>query len=430
MAFAVFILVNATLLIRPAEVVPALDSLPIYYVLMVSGLAMTFGRLTEQVRWTSLRENPITACVTGLFGMVILSNLVRFDFPLLKESGIEFLKVVLYYLMLVAVVTTPDRIRSFLRWLGFCALVNATLALLQYHGYLDLPALKVLERVDYDDEGQASVTLQLRSVGIYNDPNDLCLILGTGFVIVLYQVVEGRGLLRFLWVGPLITFLYALILTRSRGGFLALLISLFCLFVNRFGVKRAIPLGAMAVCGLMVVSGGRQTEISVGQGTAQERMEKWKEGLILFTHRPVTGIGVWRYSEEVGLVAHNSYVHAYVEMGFPGGSLFVGLFYFASEGLRARYYRNPRVRDPAFLRLRPYIVALIAGYGMGIFSLSRNYIVPTYVIFGIATAYHRIAANPLESLDFVLDQNQCKRLLMTSVGVLAAIKTFLLVAAH
>ena len=432
MAFWVFILVNATLFIRPSEVVPALDRLPIYNVLIVICLALTYKQILPQLKKESLQSNPITACVVGLFGMLVLSNLVRLDFTLTKDTAVDFVKVVLYYLMLLSVVDTASRIRRFLTCVAVFALIVAGLALMQYHGVINLPALQALERVDYDDEGAGSVTIQLRSVGIYNDPNDLCLLLVVGIEISLYEICERKGMSRVLWASPFLILLYALILTRSRGGLLALLVATFILFLNRFGWKKGVLLASLAVPALAVMPGGRQTEISVGQGTAQERMEKWKEGLILFAHRPLTGIGVSRYSEEIGLVAHNSYVHAYVEMGFPGGTLFVGLFYFAFEGLSAKYYENDETDEThaSLLRLRPFLSAMTAGYGTGIFSLSRNYIVPTYMIFGIVAAYQRVAFDPENAQEFRVGKNQCKRLLVASVCTLVAIKVFLAVAAH
>ncbi len=430
MAFLVFVLVTGTLLVRPADLVPALDKLPIYNVLMVTGLILAWGKLTREFRSETLAATPLSACVVGLFGMLVLSNLVRLDFTSVKETGVEFAKVVLYFLMLLAVVDTPARVRRFLTWMTIFAMIVAMAALLQYHGIINLPALETLERVDYDDDGEGKVTLQLRSVGIYNDPNDLCLLLVIGLVISLYEILEKKGVRRILWACPLVVLFYALLLTKSRGGLLALLVALFVLFVNRFGWKKAIILGALGMPGLLVLPGGRQTEISVGQGTAQERMEKWKEGLILFTHRPLTGIGVNRYADEVGLVAHNSYVHAYVEMGFPGGTLFVGLFYFAFEGLSLKYHRRTRVADAAFLRLRPYLTAMVAGYATGIFSLSRDYIVPTYMVIGIVAAYQRIALDPAQARDFRVGKHQVKRLLVVSVCVLIAIKLFLAVASH
>ena len=37
------------------------------------------------------------------------------------------------------------------------------------------------------------------------------------------------------------------------------------------------------------------------------------------------GIGESRFHEEIHKVAHNSYVHAYAEMGFFGGTVFLSI---------------------------------------------------------------------------------------------------------
>jgi hypothetical protein len=86
--------------------------------------------------------------------------------------------------------------------------------------------------------------------------------------------------------------------------------------------------------------------------------------------------------------------------------------------------------DRGLFRLRPYLIAMIASYATGIFSLSRNYIVPTYIIFGVAAGFHRLAAEPEASRAYRFDQAHLARLVAVGVGTLVAIKAFLAVASH
>ena len=37
--------------------------------------------------------------------------------------------------------------------------------------------------------------------------------------------------------------------------------------------------------------------------------------------------------------------------------------------------------------MHPYLMAAVAGYAAGLVSLSRNYIVPTYLVIGVAHVY-------------------------------------------
>src|SRR6516165_11011518 len=57
--FALFILLNAVLFIRPAEIVPDLLDLPIYEVLILSCVVVSLPAILERVRLSSLAAQPI-----------------------------------------------------------------------------------------------------------------------------------------------------------------------------------------------------------------------------------------------------------------------------------------------------------------------------------------------------------------------------------
>ena len=93
---------NATLFVRPAEIVPALYEWPIYAVITSIALALAFGRVVEQLSPQSLAERPIATCVLGVLMAIVLSQLTGHSFWAARTSGLEFLKVVLYFLLLIA----------------------------------------------------------------------------------------------------------------------------------------------------------------------------------------------------------------------------------------------------------------------------------------------------------------------------------------
>src|SRR5207249_4102486 len=136
---------------------------------------------------------PITVCVLGMLAAVVLSHLSDFSIYGARTSGWEFWKVLVYYLLFVGLVNTPSRMRWFLTWLVGFIVVIAGLALLQYHGVIDIPALAAMEQRDIDEEtGEIIVFYRLCSTGVYNDPNDLCLILVAAMAVCLYWLT-GRG---------------------------------------------------------------------------------------------------------------------------------------------------------------------------------------------------------------------------------------------
>jgi hypothetical protein len=365
-------------------------------------------------------------CVVGLFGAILATQLVHFSPWGIREAGTQFGKVVLYYLLLVAVVNTPGRMRRFFVALACFIAVLTVVALLQYHGLIEIPAITILQQNEVDPEtGELTVIPRLRSTGIYNDPNDLSLILVEGILICLYGLARGgRGPLRWAWLAPLLTFGYALALTKSRGGFLALLAALVVLFRARYGWRKTLVLGAVALPVLLLGFAGRQTSLSTGQGTSQERIKLWSEGLDLFRQSPLFGIGYNEYPEQMGLVAHNSYVHCYTELGFLGGTLFFGMFLFALLGLRCAGRLRASALPRTLQRLRPFITAMTAAYAAGLLSLSRHNVASTYVFLGLAAAYAGMTLAGRPALRLRFNFRLAQRLALASAGFLLVLYLF------
>jgi hypothetical protein len=155
------------------------------------------------------------------------------------------------------------------------------------------------------------------------------------------------------------------------------------------GTKKALILGTLALPALLVVFAGRQTNIDLTDrhDTAQSRIQLWSEGLMLMRQAPAFGIGKGQFADEAGLVAHNSYVHAFTELGLFGGTWFVGAIYLALSGLHRLGKHDLSYPDAGHLRLRPVVFGIITAYAAGLTSLSRCYVVSTYAMIGLATAY-------------------------------------------
>jgi O-antigen ligase len=399
MDYFLFILVNAALFVRPGEVVPDLEGSPVYQYLILAALAVASPRVLAQFTGRSLASRPITLCVLGLWLAVVASHLATMATIEARLEGFEFGKVVLYYLLLVGVIDSSERLCGFVRWLGYFVVALAGLAVLQYHGFIELPGLGVVSERFFDHESATWTTIpRLCSTGIFNDPNDLCLALSLGTFISLYHVEVHRGIARLLWLAPPVLFLYTLVLTQSRGGLLSLAAGLLVVGGSRFGWRRAVALAVLVLPALLVFASARQTSFDVTdkENTGQTRVQLWSEGFELFRQSPVFGIGSGEYAEKVGLVAHNSYVHAFTELGFCGGTLFVGAFYSAIAALARLDPRRVFIADPRLRALRPYLLGAVTAYATGLLSLSRNYVVPTYLVLGLCQAF-LLQARPVPS---------------------------------
>lgn len=85
-------------------------------------------------------------------------------------------------------------------------------------------------------------------------------------------------------------------------------------------------------------------------------------------------------------MAHNSFVQSFVETGVIGGTMFVGAIYVPILMLWQTRNRIPSAKANELTRWNGSILAMCAGYAVGMFSLSRNYIIPAYLPAGMASA--------------------------------------------
>ena len=109
--------------------------------------------------------------------------------------------------------------------------------------------------------------------GIFANPNDLSRILVIGMVVCLYRAGDPKARVTApFWLGVLALLAYALTLTQSRGGFVALIVSVLVLFHARYGTWKTLGLGVLAVPALFWLFAGRQTNLDLEHGTGQQRI--------------------------------------------------------------------------------------------------------------------------------------------------------------
>ncbi len=72
MAFFLFILVNATLFIRPAEIVPALLGWEIYFYVILACLIVAAPDVLRYLMGQGMETQPITLCVFGLMIAILI----------------------------------------------------------------------------------------------------------------------------------------------------------------------------------------------------------------------------------------------------------------------------------------------------------------------------------------------------------------------
>lgn len=396
MTWFLFLLVNVTLFLRPGEIIPGLELLPIYEVVMIACCIGALPRIREQVRSRVLHREPISFCVMGLLVAAVLSHLSLGNFGQMIDAGVTLLKSVVYYLILMGLVTTPQRLRQLLLTVAISISTMVTVCVLDYYEVIDLATITHLG--DWADErtatGEVGRIVRLRGPGIFNDPNDISVMMVLAGVLCTYFLTDARmGAARGLWLAPLCALGTGLLCTQSRGGLLSAGAAWLILPLLRYGKSAAI-VAAVFGAAAMAMLGGRQGNIGLGEGTGQDRVQLWAEGFAaIVSPKVIFGIGMNEYAPLAGLVAHNSFVHAYVELGLFGGTFFFGCFFFAAWSLYRILHAAPsetKSLDPELKRFAPFLASIVTALGVGMLSLSRCYVVPTYLVFGLTAAYVRM----------------------------------------
>ncbi len=246
------------------------------------------------------------------------------------------------------------------------------------------------------DEGDtAPKTLpRIRSRGILNDPNDL----GQATVAVLPFLFAfwspGRITRNLALVAlPAAFLLYGVYLTRSRGAMISILVVLVVALYDRFGRAAAALAAAAAVAAVAVASvvGFAGREVGIDE-SATGRTDAWANGLSMLRSSPVWGVGYGNFTEHNSLVAHNSFVHCFAEVGLVG--YFVWLAIVALTWLRVSAVARLEPVTPEDEERARWAAAAryaLTAFVAAAFFLSRTYGVMLFLILGLATAVADIA---------------------------------------
>jgi putative inorganic carbon (hco3(-)) transporter len=402
MAYFLFLLVNATLFIRPAEIVPALLGWEIYFYVITLCFVAAAPDVLRYLTGQSPETQPITLCVFGLLFAILVPSMLTGDLEEAWRTGFHFAKVIVYYLLCVSLVTTPARLRSLLLCILAFSGIIAALAVLRYHDVIQINTIQTLEDRSPGELGTTITFQRLQGTGIFQDPNELCVLLSAMLPLGLYFVLADRKwFLRVGCAALLPLFGYAVFLTGSRGGFIAFAGGLGVLAWMCYGWKKTALIGMVGLPVLLFLFAGRQTEISTSTGTAQTRVELWREWLTTWRENMLFGKGMSlpkdedvvnsRPDQQRQHLAHNSYLQGFADLGVFGGCLFVGAFVTAGWSLYRFGGREQLLLDPELKSIQPYLFAGLASYGLGMLSLSICYNIPTYLLLGLSVAYTRMA---------------------------------------
>src|SRR5262249_43018114 len=137
----------------------------------------------------------------------------------------------------------------------------------------------LMDMQGHDEDDRPILIARLRGIGLFEDPNDMAMIVVASGTLCLYQLTNREsGFPRFAWLIPIVILTVTLFETKSRGGLLAAGCAALMLSQFWFGPRTA---AVFAVLGMLLIPlvAGRSGEIDLEDGgTAHQRVLMWRDG--------------------------------------------------------------------------------------------------------------------------------------------------------
>ncbi|OQW65359.1 MAG: hypothetical protein BVN29_10120 [Nitrospira sp. ST-bin5] len=203
-----------------------------------------------------------------------------------------------------------------------------------------------------------------RAGGLRGDPNDTAMLLIAGVPLAVFWLIESKVLiLRAIFLASVVLLLFSMVLTGSRGGFVALIFISALMYIKR-PTMLATFIGILLVALLIsfapqsywtrmeTLTKGKELQ---GSSSLNKRAELQRRGVEIFLSNPILGVGPNNFGESFllagqnrggsgarigsnadkgfGLVAHNMYLEFFVENGLFAGLLLLAIFHKATKYL-------------------------------------------------------------------------------------------------
>jgi putative inorganic carbon (HCO3(-)) transporter len=232
---------------------------------------------------------------------------------------------VLFFYAVSLIIRKPTDLTTPLNLLFLGAIVVSVFGILQYATFIHLP----LKFWGTGEEVE-------RIVSVFDYPNALSLYLAPLIAFFLAAFIYDEKILnrRNLVIG-LIVMISALILTFSRGAWLALALTIFVLLVNRYPLKRVLTGVCLLTALVFVVPATRQRLFLIARDSSSNaRIDLMTAALTKLEQSPILGNGLagfrttlaeQNFPGEILNYPHNIFFNFWLEMGILGLISFLGI---------------------------------------------------------------------------------------------------------
>jgi O-antigen ligase len=385
--YAGLLLFVSLLFVRPEDFFPELVGMRL--VLLIGSATFGAWALRSLSARRPLRWSPTLGWALA-FAAITLASMVPVP-AAMAEGATQVARLIMLLVLVTQLVDSTARLAAFSATLVALSAWLAGVALFNYytgHGFLSPQGFRAC------------------GTGTFADPNDTALALVPALPLALAGLLDGRR-----WATRLAAaaaaglLLWAIYLTNSRGGMLALGGTLLVFAVLRSGARGA-ALGGALLLALLLFGPSRMSSLWTADDASYTRTGLWAFGLQLFLAHPVLGVGKGEFTRYHELTAHNSFILALAELGLGGAICWVALF---GTTLRRSWLalgaRSPAAReagqdsaaqstgggrgdspldDPRWNRVNQAVLASLAGYLIAAMFLSKTFFETPFLYLGLA----------------------------------------------
>ncbi len=366
-------------------------------VALISGLLFL-----ERDKLKGRAQDPVFQAVLVLLGYMVLSlPLVEYQGSVIRQNLPEFVKAIVFLFFTALIIDSRRRLVLFLWVFVGCQVIRV----------LEPLYLNVTEdywgSATYIGGGEFAGRLSGAPSDVIN-PNELGFVIATVMPFLHYLLFTGRWYAKLIYMALVPCLLYALILTMSRGGFIALLVVGWIVFKNSSHkfmlilVAIGIGIGGWSVMDPLQKDRYMSLFVSDAKGSATTQgriggiIAEFKLGL----KRPIVGHGVGTTPEAKAntwgsvQASHNMYGELLIEIGVIGFVLFLRFI----VKIYKQFMRNRELLKKLgsdfiyrfYFNLNNAFVAMFwmyAVYSLNYWGLSQYY---WYLFGGLAIAFGQI----------------------------------------
>jgi len=360
--------------------------------------------------WLAARERRPPVMEVRTWIMVVLTVLVgaglffaRGETAVDPARYVEYVKIMFIAIFTTAVIRTREHLRMLVWVVAMC---------FAFYGVKSGVAGIVKLGNVYIKRGPG---------GMLEDNNDFALALAMSIPLLVHLgTSERREILRkglFLMI-PLT--IITVVLTRSRGGTVAMGVMAAVLVWRSHNRLIGLSLGALVVGSVIALAPGeyieriRSIKDYETEGSAAGRLKAWKVAGRMVADNPITGVGFRRFqmnyldyepnpspdqlAGEGTIVAHNSYLQIWAECGTPAFMLYLSLLFLSLFDIwRIRRLAKARYHSSWILSYCTMFEAVLATFMVGSVFLNRAHFDLIYHYVAIILVFGRVARQEMQS---------------------------------